>query len=277
MAGDCNDIATIMQRCCNQGSHDLCDNLPRWIVNKRTKGKYETRSDANPQWGLEIRQRIKTIRGVQVMLDRDLAELYGVETKQLKRQAKRNIRRFPSDFMIKLSEGDIKSLRCQFGTSNRGGDRYGAYAFTEQGIAMLSSVLRSERAIDVNIGIMRAFVAIRRFVSDHAGLVQRVGAIELKQLETDKRLDTVFDALDRSKLLPCGILPANSEYDSIRMVSRLIAQAKSEILIIDPYADVTLLDILSEKAPGVTVRLVWASMGSDPMDGKLLTTSAAVL
>ena len=163
--------------------------------------------------------------------------------------------------MIELSARDMKSLRCQIGTSNRGGDRYGAYAFTEQGIAMLSSVLRSERAIDVNIGIMRAFVAIRRFVSDHAGLVQRVGAIELKQLETDKRLDTVFDALDRSKLLPCGILPANSEYDSIRMVSRLITQAKSELLIIDPYADVTLLDILSEKQPGVTVRLVCKDRG----------------
>ena len=155
----------------------------------------------------------------------------------------------------------MKSLRCQFGTSNRGGDRYGAYAFTEQGIAMLSSILRSERAIDVNISIMRAFVAMRRFVSDHAGLVQRVGAIELKQLETDKRVDTVFDVLDRSKLLPCGILPANSEYDSIRMVSRLIAQAKSELLIIDPYADVTILDILSEKTPGVTVRLVCKDRG----------------
>ena len=82
------------------------------------------------------------------MLDYDLAELYGVETKQLKRQVKRNMRRFPSDFMIEISERDMKSLRCQFGTSNRGGDRYGAYAFTEQGIAMLSSILRSERAID---------------------------------------------------------------------------------------------------------------------------------
>ena len=214
-----------------------------------------------PNGELEIQQRIRAIRGVQVMLDRDLAELYNVETKQLKRQVKRNIRRFPDDFMIELSERDMKSLRCQFGTSNRGGDRYGAYAFTEQGIAMLSSILRSERAIDVNICIMRAFVAMRRFVSDHVGLVQRVGAIELKQLETDKRLDTVFDALDRSKLLPCGILPANSEYDSIRMVSRLITQAKSELLIIDPYADATLLDILSEKAPGVTVRLVCKDRG----------------
>ena len=214
---------------------------------------------------LEIRQRIRTIRGVQVMLDRDLAELYGVEVKQLNRQVKRNIERFPADFMFQLTKEDC--IRCQIGTLyERGGkmlnwSTYRPLAFTENGIAMLSGVLRSPTAIEVNIRIMRAFTVLRHFVSDHAGLVQRVGAIELKQLETDKRLDTVFDALDRSKLLPCGILPANSEYDSIRMVSRLIAQAKSELLIIDPYADVTLLDILSEKAPGVTVRLVCKDRG----------------
>ena len=195
------------------------------------------------------------------MLDYDLAELYGVETKQLKRQVKRNMRRFPSDFMIEISERDMKSLRCQFGTSNRGGDRYGAYAFTEQGIAMLSSILRSERAIDVNIRIMRAFVAMRRFVSDHAGLVQRVGAIELKQLETDKRIDTVFDALDRGNLLPSGILPAESEFDSMRYVSRLIESAQSEILLVDPYSDAVTLEVLSKKRPGVKVRLVCKDRG----------------
>ena len=209
----------------------------------------------------EIQRRIMPVRGVQVMLDRDLAELYNVETKQLKRQVKRNIRRFPSDFMVELSERDMKSLRCQIGTSNRGGDRYGAYAFTEQGIAMLSSILRSERAIDVNINIMRVFVAMRRFVTDHAGLVQRVGAIELKQLETDKRIDTVFDALDRGYLLPNGILPAGSEYDSLRYVSRLVESARSEILIVDPYSDVTTLDVLAKKQPGVTVRLVCKDRG----------------
>ena len=209
----------------------------------------------------EIQRRIMPVRGVQVMLDRDLAELYNVETKQLKRQVKRNIRRFPSDFMVELSERDMKSLRCQIGTSNRGGDRYGAYAFTEQGIAMLSSILRSERAIDVNINIMRVFVAMRRFVTDHAGLVQRVGAIELKQLETDKRIDTVFDALDRGYLLPNGILPAGSEYDSLRYVSRLVESARSEILIIDPYSDVTTLDVLAKKKPGVKVRLVCKNRG----------------
>ena len=218
-----------------------------------------------PNGELEIRQRIRTVRGVQVMLDRDLAELYGVEVKQLNRQVKRNIERFPADFMFQLTKEDC--IRCQIGTLyERGGktlnwSTYRPLAFTENGIAMLSGVLRSPTAIEVNIRIMRAFTVLRHFVSDHAGLVQRVGAIELKQLETDKRIDTVFDVLDRSKLLPCGILPANSEYDSIRMVSRLIAQAKSELLIIDPYADVTLLDILSEKAPDVTVRLVCKDRG----------------
>ena len=218
-----------------------------------------------PNGELEIQQRIRAIRGVQVMLDRDLAELYGVEVKQLNRQVKRNIERFPSDFMFQLTKEDC--IRCQIGTLyERGGKTlnwatYRPLVFTENGIAMLSGVLRSPTAIEVNIRIMRAFTALRHFVSNHAGLVQRVGAIELKQLETDKRLDTVFDALDRSKLLPCGILPANSEYDSIRMVSRLITQAKSELLIIDPYADATLLDILSGKAPGVTVRLVCKNRG----------------
>ena len=213
----------------------------------------------------EIQRRIISVRSVQVMLDRDLAALYGVEVKQLNRQVKRNIERFPSDFMFQLTKEDC--IRCQIGTLyERGGktlnwSTYRPLAFTENGIAMLSGVLRSPTAIEVNIRIMRAFTVLRHFVSDHAGLVQRVGAIELKQLETDKRLDTVFDALDRSKLLPCGILPANSEYDSIRMVSWLITQAKSELLIIDPYADVMLLDILSEKAPGVTVRPVCKDRG----------------
>ena len=136
---------------------------------------------------LEIRQRIKIIRGVQVMLDRDLAELYGVEVKQLNRQVKRNIERFPADFMFQLSKEDC--IRCQIGTLyERGGkmlnwSTYRPLAFTENGIAMLSGVLRSPTAIAVNIRIMRAFTVLRHFVSDHAGLVQRVGAIELKQLE----------------------------------------------------------------------------------------------
>ena len=210
----------------------------------------------------EVQRCIYVIRDAQVMLDRDLAALYGVEVKQLNRQVKRNIERFPSDFMFQLSKEECS--RCQIGTLNgsRGSNvKYLPYAFTENGIAMLSGVLKSKTAIEVNISIMRAFTALRRFVSDHAGLVQRVGAIEMKQLETDRRIDTVFDALDRGNLLPNGILAAGTEFDSMRFVSRLVESAQSEILLIDPYADAVTLDVLSRKRLGVKVRLVCKNRG----------------
>ena len=211
---------------------------------------------------LDVQSRIVAVRGVQVMLDRDLAALYGVETRVLNQAVRRNIGRFPEDFMFQLSKEDC--LRSQIVTLNEARGKhlkYMPYAFTENGIAMLSSVLRSETAIAVNIRIMRAFTAMRRFAYDHAGLVQRVGAIELKQLETDKRIDTVFDALDRGNLLPSGILPAESEFDSMRYVSRLIESAQSEIVLIDPYSDAVTLEVLSKKRPGVKVRLVCKDRG----------------
>ena len=211
---------------------------------------------------LDVQRRIIAVRGVQVMLDRDLAALYGVETRVLNQAVRRNIGRFPEDFMFQLTKDDC--LRSQIATLNEARGKhlkYMPYAFTENGIAMLSSVLRSETAIEVNIRIMRAFTAMRRFVSDHAGLVQRVGAIELKQLETDKRIDTVFDALDRGNLLPSGILPAESEFDSMRYVSRLIESAQSVIVLIDPYSDAVTLEVLSKKRPGVKVRLVCKDRG----------------
>ena len=215
-----------------------------------------------PNGELEIQQRIRAIRGVQVMLDRDLAELYGVSVSALNQAVSRNSERFPDNFMFRVKKGEIAQLitDCDKLAKIRYWPEY-VNVFTEQGIAMLSAVLRSETAIQVSIQIINVFVALRHTYSSLAGVLQRLGTIEVKQIEADKKFDTIFDALDRSKLLPCGILPANSEYDSIRMVSRLIAQAKSELLIIDPYADATLLDILSEKAPGVTVRLVCKNRG----------------
>ena len=215
-----------------------------------------------PNGELEIQRRIMSVRSVQVMLDRDLAELYGVKTKVLNQAVKRNIERFPERFMFRLVETEMRGLVTDCDRfRNLKHSSVPMYAFTEQGVAMLSAVLRSEVAIAVSIRIMDAFVAMRHFVSDHAGLVQRVGAIELKQLETDKRLDTVFDALDRGRLLPSGIIPANTEFDSIRQVSRLVESAKSEIVVIDPYADATILDVLSGKKAGVTVRLVCKNRG----------------
>ena len=212
-----------------------------------------------------IQKHIISIRNVHAILDRDLAVMYDVEVKHLNRQVKRNIERFPADFMFQLTKEEC--TRCQIGTLYERGEKalnwstYRPYAFTENGVAMLSGVLRSPIAVAVNIGIMRAFTVMRCFVSDHAGLVQRVGAIELKQLETDKRIDTVFDALDRSNLLPSGILPAESEFDSIRYVSRLIESAQSEIVLIDPYSDAVTLELLSKKRPYVKVRLVCKNRG----------------
>ena len=209
-----------------------------------------------------IQPRIRFFRNVQVMLDRDLAELYDVPVKRLNEQVKRNISRFPEDFMFQLSKDEC--LRSQIATLNgkRGEHtKYLPYAFTENGIAMLSSVLRSETAIKVNIHIMRAFTAMRHLVSDHAGLVQRVGEIELRQLETDKRIDMVFDALGRGNLLPNGIFPAGTEFDAMRYVVRLIKSAKSEIVLIDPYSDAVTLEVLGNKHPGVKVRLYCRNRG----------------
>ena len=128
-----------------------------------------------------IQTKIHEIRGRKVMLDFDLAELYEIETKYLKRSVKANIKRFPSDFMIELSKEEFETLRCNISTSNnRGGTRYLPFAFTEQGVAMLSSVINSEKAIDINIAIMRAFVMIRQYALSYIELSEKLKEIEGK-------------------------------------------------------------------------------------------------
>lgn len=148
-----------------------------------------------------IDKRIFVVRGRQVMLDRDLADLYGVETKRLVQQVTRNLKRFPDDFMFRLTKAEAESLRSQIATSNegRGGRRYTPYVFTEQGIAMLSGVLRSDRAIAVNIEIMRAFVELRRVAGSFEELQQRLDRMELdicaRLSEHDEQLRQIFDVL----------------------------------------------------------------------------------
>ena len=139
-----------------------------------------------------ITRAILLIRGQKVILDADLAELYDVETKALNRAVKRNIERFPRDFVFELTKVEAERLRCQSGTSKRGGRRYRPYAFTEQGVAMLSSVLHSQRAIRVNIEIMRAFVQLRQLLSSHADLARKLEALEKKY---DAQFKVVFDAI----------------------------------------------------------------------------------
>ena len=163
-----------------------------------------------------IQNRIYTIRGVQVMLDMDLAQFYGTETKLLNRAVKRNSERFPEEFMFQLTEyeyegirsqlltlKDSDNLRFQNGTSSgHGGRRYLPYAFTEQGIAMLSGVLKSETAIKTSIQIIKAFVAMRRLIVSNAQIFQRLDTLEIKQLETDQKIDHVLDAMESKEIQP---------------------------------------------------------------------------
>lgn len=142
-----------------------------------------------------IMSKIYLVREQKVMLDSDLAELYGVETKQLKRAVRRNMKRFPEDFMFELSDTEFSNLRSQFGTSNWGGIRYAPMAFTEQGVAMLSSVLSSERAITVNILIIRIFTKIRAILSTHNEILQKLEQLEKKDIEQDDKIMLIFEYL----------------------------------------------------------------------------------
>ena len=148
-----------------------------------------------------IERKIYLIRGHKVILDRDLAKLYGVPTKRLKEQVKRNIKRFPEDFMFELTMQESGILRSQIATSSWGGERYLSYVFTEQGVAMLSSVLNSERAIQVNIAIMRAFVKLRQILSTHKELVHKLKELEKKFEKHDVEIQSIFEAI-RQLMMP---------------------------------------------------------------------------
>ena len=142
-----------------------------------------------------IMSKIYLIRGLKVMLDMDLAELYGVETKQLKRAVRRNIKRFPVDFMFELSQQELENLRSHFGTSSWGGVRYSPMAFTEPGVAMLSSILNSDRAISVNIHIIRIFIRLREMLLSHADLVNKVKQVEHIIVDHDNKILLIFEYL----------------------------------------------------------------------------------
>ncbi len=158
-----------------------------------------------------IQRSILLVRGEKVMLDADLASLYGVTTGSLNRAVKRNLARFPSDFMFQLTDGEMQDLRCQIGISNseRGGRRYLPYAFTEQGVAMLSSVLRSPRAIQVNIAIMRAFVQLRQVLASHSELARRLADLERRLENHDTSIHALFEAI--RQLMAPPALPARPQ------------------------------------------------------------------
>lgn len=203
---------------------------------------------------MSIENRILTIRGHQVMVDRDLAELYQVETKVLNQAVKRNIERFPESFRFQLSNNEKDELVTNC-------DRFNAlkhstsnpYVFTEQGVAMLSAVLKSETAIHTSIRIIEAFVAMRNFLMNNASIFQRMERLEMKQLKTDEKVDAILDKLGKDKKPKEGIFFQGQIFDAYVFVADLIRKAKDRIVIIDNYIDDSVLLQLSKRKAGVTV------------------------
>jgi len=212
----------------------------------------------------EIENRIFTLRGLQVMLDSDLAIMYQVEVRRLNEQVKRNIDRFPTEFRFQLTklEYDDLILKSQIAiSSSHGGVRKLPYAFTEQGIAMLASVLHSKIAIKVSIQIMKTFVAMRKLISANLGLIQRIDGLEQKQLEikleTDHKFDRVFKALENKDIIPSqGIFFNGQIFDAYIFVNKIIKSAKNSIILIDNYIDESVLEMFSEKSENVKVILL---------------------
>ena len=208
----------------------------------------------------DIKQKIYTIRGKQVILDSDIARLYEVETKKLNQAVKRNIERFPEEFCFQLSEIEMKNLRSQFVTSslnknNYGGRRYLPYAFTEQGVAMLSTVLHSNKAIRVSINIMKAFTEMRNFMLNNAFIFERLTNVEYKLLEHDKKFDEIFNQFQLKENVKQKIFFDGQVYDAFSMIIDLIKKAKSELILIDNYVDIDTLNILSKKNDKVNVEI----------------------
>ena len=219
---------------------------------------------------LQIEKKIFVIRGVQVMVDRDIAELYGVETKVLNQAVKRNIQRFPQEFMFQLSREEIDSVKSQFVTSRNnifsgqeGGTRKLPYVFTEQGCAMLSAVLKSDTAVQVSIQIMKAFVSMRHFVQSNSEIFAELKSIRQHQIETDvhlnesdKKIDQLFTLMDKYNIKDTqGIFFQGQIFDAYVKFESFIQSAKKEIVLIDGYVDLSVLQRLAKKQKGVNVTI----------------------
>ena len=239
----------------------------KWIPMRAQMSKKTENMDivtANPLVESGVEKMIQVIRGKQVLLDRDLAALYGVETRRINEQVKRNIERFPEDFCFQLDKTEFENWKSQFAISNsdKMGLRKIPYAFTEQGVAMLSSVLKSESAIRVNIAIMRAFVQLRHFMMGNGGFVNRLSnveakilALDLKNVVYDKKIDILFEAMDRGELKSKGIFYESQEFDAYAFACGLIRQAQKRIVLVDNYVDETTLLMMLKRNQGVSVTI----------------------
>jgi hypothetical protein len=204
-----------------------------------------------------IETRIYTLRGLQVMLDSDLADMYQTETKYVNRAVTRNESRFPEPFAFRLTSQEWEFLKCQLGTSSstHGGRRTLPIAFTEQGVAMLSAVLNTEVAIQVSIRIMQAFVAMRKTLGQLDGVIRRLEGVEQKQWLTDTRLDGVLKALETETKPRQGVFFAGQLFDAQVFASDLVKQATKSLVLVDNYVDERTLMLLSKRKQGVTCRV----------------------
>ena len=201
-------------------------------------------------------ERIIKIREQYVILDRDLAKLYGVETKRINEQVKRNIERFPDAFRFQLTDDELRELVAVC-------DRFAIlkhssslpYAFTEEGVAMLSTVLRSKTAIQVSIHIMQSFVAMRRYLFNNAGIIQRISRIEIRQNETDRRIDEIFSKFQDKTIPVEGIFYDGQIFDAYIFVTDLVRSARRSVVLIDNYVDESVLLMFSKRASGVSAEI----------------------
>ena len=213
----------------------------------------------------KIQDMIFTFRGIQVMVDKDLAQIYQVETKVLNQAVKRNIERFPSEFRFQLTESEKNELvtNCDRFKSLKHSS-VNPYAFTEQGVAMLSAVLRSKTAIQVSINIINAFVEMRRFLQNNAQVFARLDSVERRQIafetETTKNFKKVFQALAASEPPKQGIFYNGQIYDAYTFVSGLIRRAKNSLVLIDNYVDDSVLTLFSKRAEGVSATIYTKSI-----------------
>lgn len=210
----------------------------------------------------EIKNLIFTIRGKQVMLDSDVANMYQCETKYVNRVVKRNIERFPEEFCFQLDENEFNSLRCQFVTASKSIDskfrnkKYLPYAFTEQGIAMLSVLLKSDVAVKVSVNIMKAFVEMRKFLMINGQVFDRLTNIEYKLLEQDKKINEVFNQLQNEENVKQRIFFQGQIYDAYSLMIDIIRKANTKLTIIDNYIDDSILKMLTKKKNNVIVTIL---------------------
>ncbi len=205
----------------------------------------------------EIRNKIYSLRGLQVMLDRDLAELYQVKTKRLNEQVKRNRERFPDSFMFQLSKSEKEELvaKCDHFESLKFSSTM-PFAFTELGVAMLSTVIKSDTAVKVSILVMEAFVAMRRFLASNAQVFQRLDRVEIKQIEQDKKFEEIFDAIQSKEIKPeKGIFFDGQIFDAYTFVSHLVRSARKSIVLVDNYVDDSILTLFNKRNKDVLVTI----------------------